>query len=96
MQEGLLSAWAERGLRSERCHTDATSEAAVCEEVVDLWVVTPTCEKFSRRNHLKTATEQAARAETLDEPAERPSLRRASLADRKKRRLRPEPWAASA
>ncbi|KAL1520620.1 hypothetical protein AB1Y20_022194 [Prymnesium parvum] len=42
-RRGLLRAWGERGLRAERCYADAAGEAAVAEEQVDLWAITPSC-----------------------------------------------------
>ena len=54
----LLAAWGCRGLTEETCGHDAGSEEAAGLPAVDLWVITPTCESYSKRNHLRTAKVQ--------------------------------------
>ena len=54
----LLAAWGEMGLRREACHDDAAGEAAIREKGVDLWVCTPSCEAYSKRNHVRSHDRQ--------------------------------------
>ena len=51
-------AWAARGLQDDMVYRDARAAEAAGGPRVDLYVTTPTCEKYSRRNHRKTATGQ--------------------------------------
>ena len=55
----LLRAWSHRGLTAERLHEDACGEAARREKTVDLYVITPACQPFSRRNHSRKLHDQA-------------------------------------
>ena len=60
VRSALLEAWGERGLTAGRCDVSAFSEASVGRPQVDLWVITPTCKAYSKRNHDRNATEQNA------------------------------------
>jgi hypothetical protein len=60
VREALLDAWGHHGLTSALCGSDATSQASVNREKVDLWVITPTCEAYSKRNHTTGSGEAAA------------------------------------
>jgi hypothetical protein len=60
VREALLDAWGEHGLTSAACDSDATSHASVNGEKVDLWVITPTCEAYSKRNHSTGSVEVTA------------------------------------
>ena len=55
----LLQTWAHKGLSTERLHEDACGTAARRESTVDLFVITPACQAFSRRNHSRTPHDQA-------------------------------------
>ena len=57
-RRGLAMAWAARGLQDDMIYRDARAAEAAGGPRVDLYVTTPTCEKYSRRNHRKTATGQ--------------------------------------
>ena len=54
----LLSAWGARGLSAEACFEDACTGGAVAAPCVDLWVCTPSCEAYSKRNHSRDAALQ--------------------------------------
>lgn len=56
----LVHAWSGHGLRAGRCHVDAAGSAAIGEERVDLWALTPSCEPFSRRNRARSRDAQNA------------------------------------
>ena len=47
----LTRAWGAYGLSEDRLYADAGSHAARNEVRVDVYVITPTCQAFSRRNH---------------------------------------------
>jgi hypothetical protein len=51
LRGGLIDAWGTRGLTPGRCHSDAVGEAACGEERVTLWVSSPECNAYSKRNH---------------------------------------------
>ena len=57
-RRGLLAAWSGRGLTEAACHWDAAGEDATRAAAVDLFVCTPTCEAFSKRNHHRDEAEQ--------------------------------------
>lgn len=61
-RRALLHAWGRSGLMEERCHYDARGEGALGEERVDIWVATPECQEFSRRNHGRNHSAQCASA----------------------------------
>ena len=53
--EVLGTAWACRGLTRGKIFADATSEEATLRAPkVDLWVITPPCPDYSRRNHKRS------------------------------------------
>lgn len=60
VRSALLRAWGGHGLAPNRCHADACGGAATCEETVDLWAATPSCEAFSRRNRGRSREAQCA------------------------------------
>jgi hypothetical protein len=60
VRKALLAAWSGHGLESGQCDVDATSQASVHREKVDLWVITPTCESYSKRNHSTGEAETTA------------------------------------
>ena len=50
----LARAWAPRGLHAGRILPDAADDWAILDALAaDLWVFTPPCETFSRRNHAR-------------------------------------------
>ena len=59
-RSGLLDAWYCRGLVSERVYENARGREAVDAPYVDLWVCTPTCEAYSKRNHNRNDDTQRA------------------------------------
>ena len=58
-RRALLRAWGEQGLTESRLYTDARDPAARREAPVDVFVITPVCQPFSKRNHARDAREQA-------------------------------------
>jgi hypothetical protein len=60
VRRALIAAWCEHGLVPDQCDVDATSEASIHREEVDLFVITPTCESYSKRNHLVGVAESTA------------------------------------
>ena len=63
----LAQSHATHGLSRAAVHEDATSLAAtVHAPPVDLWVATPPCESFSRRNHTTTEETQLDSASEFD------------------------------
>jgi len=63
----LKAAYEDRGLTTDAIRTDARSLAATLHAPpVDLWVITPPCEPFSRRNHNRSAAEVLGALEDLD------------------------------
>jgi hypothetical protein len=60
VRKALLATWGRYGLEPGMCDADATSEASITREKVDLWVITPTCESYSKRNHSTGAVESTA------------------------------------
>ena len=57
-RHALLAAWNGYGLTEECCYHDACGEEAANAPQVDLWVCTPTCESYSKRNHVRTIAAQ--------------------------------------
>jgi len=53
VRKGLLRAWEGFGLIEECCYADGRSEEAVGAPAVDVFVLTATCGKHSRRNHTR-------------------------------------------
>ena len=78
IRAALLSTWGAYGLSSDNCHNDACCPAAKAAETVDLYVSTPPCERYSRRNHERSAEaqEKSLRVvwESLDYPPAKFSL----------------------
>ena len=63
----LTAAYNGRGLTPGAIHPEACSLAATLyAPPVDLWVITPPCEPFSRRNHSRSDAEVRAALEDLD------------------------------
>ena len=60
VRKALLAAWGGHGLEPDMCGVDATSDASTHREKVDLWVITPTCESYSKRNHSTGVAEATA------------------------------------
>ena len=58
VRSGLLAAWGDRGLTAGNCHMDARGDDAAAAPYVDLMVMTPNCEAYSKRNHKRTPEEQ--------------------------------------
>ena len=58
LRDATVAIWGKRGLKSERCHGDAAGESAAGEARVDLWVATPECTRFSKKNHRREQGEQ--------------------------------------
>ena len=73
----LLAAHAHAGLDEARVPMDATQSAA-CElaPAADVWVVTPPCEKYSRRNHNPSEEDLREAAEALDAMMQYPRTHR--------------------
>ena len=59
VRKALLSAWGCRGLEHVSCYKNACSSGATTAPYVDLWVISPSCEAYSRRNHSRKGTVQA-------------------------------------
>ena len=55
----LAKTWAAHGLTDARIHTDAGAPEARRESTVDVYVTTPTCQPFSKRNHARNPEGQA-------------------------------------
>ena len=65
--DALAYAYAPRGLTSAAIVEDATSEAAgEWAPPADIWVCTPPCEAFSRRNHARSDSRSLATATAFD------------------------------
>jgi len=71
LRDATAAIWEGRGLRRERCHSDAAGESATGEVCVDLWVATPECTRFSKKNHNREQDEQARRRHQGDDPCVR-------------------------
>ena len=56
----LLKAWKQRGLRPDMCFTNACSNEACTAPSVCLWVISPSCEPFSKRNRVRNEDGQRA------------------------------------
>ena len=50
-RDALRCAWGRYGLTAETCFRDACGADATTAPTVDLWVCSPTCESYSKRNH---------------------------------------------
>ena len=61
VRRGLLHAWGGSGLTEERCYWDGCSTEAQSAPHTDTYVLTTTCEQYSRRNRLR-GTEGQRRA----------------------------------
>ena len=57
-RRGLCAAWGSRALTEGMVWQDARGEAASAVSYVDLYVTTPNCETYSRRNHGPSAKMQ--------------------------------------
>ena len=63
----LATGHAAHGLTRDAVHEEATSLAAtVHAPPVDLWIATPPCESFSRRNHTTSDEDQLESASEFD------------------------------
>ena len=60
LREALIEAWGSAGLSREHVYGDARRLVEDGAPPVDLFVVTPECVAFSRRNHARTVEAQAA------------------------------------
>ena len=58
VRKALHAAWSSRGLTLAMCYKDATSQGAVTAPTADLWVCTPECGNYSKRNHKRSAQTQ--------------------------------------
>ena len=58
VRKALLAAWGERGLTESNCYSDARGDDAATARYVDLMVITPNCEAYSKRNHKRTPEDQ--------------------------------------
>ena len=57
-RDALRRAWGRYGLTAEHTYDDACGPEATTAPEVDLWVCTPTCESYSKRNHNRTVKAQ--------------------------------------
>jgi site-specific DNA-cytosine methylase len=63
----LADAWASHGLTPDTVFKDAMSLAATLHAPrVDIWVITPPCRAYSRRNHSRNAGSQLDAESELD------------------------------
>ena len=58
VRKALQAAWSSRGLTSAMCYKDATGQGAVTAPTADLWVCTPDCGNYSKRNRKRDAQTQ--------------------------------------
>ena len=76
-RRALLAAWGSRGLQASAVFLDAGGAAAMAAPYADVWVCTPSCKPFSRRNHRRSEEEVADELLTIERalryvPAVRP------------------------
>ena len=57
-RKGLLEAWKKRGLTAENCYASALAGEAKGARTVGLYMTSPECQAFSRRNHDPKAKDQ--------------------------------------
>ena len=58
VRAALMESWGRYGLERDLCFEDACGEDAMRAPKVDMWVCTPTCESYSRKNHNRNAGAQ--------------------------------------
>ena len=59
-RKGLLAAWRRYGLTEATCYHDARGPEAADATPVDLFVMSPTCEPHSKRNHHPDPAQQVS------------------------------------
>ena len=60
IRTALMKSWGGLGLTRARCHEDAAGWAATHEQYADLWVASPECDSFSKKNRVRKDEEQDA------------------------------------
>lgn len=58
VRAALLGGWERYGLEEAYCYKDACGDDAMRAPEVDIWVCSPTCESYSRKNHNKSTKAQ--------------------------------------